>query len=182
MKDNNSDILNLLSVTISVSALLLIILSTVFNIYSYNVSKEERSILTDKNIIIDYESSNKVELSNITPGTSLEYVFTISSKESATSISNYEIYFDVEKNNLPSESFYYKIAGESDRGSESGTLIKEEFKNFVDYSTPHFSGSIKPGETQKYKLSLSYTTNASNKKNNLIGTIKVDTVIGNEEK
>ena len=169
------DIAGLISMVLSMFAFILLIVASMFSSYSANISENEKIIIDDKNIVISYSEGNEVYLKNITPGTTKHILFEISSKEDATSIMEYDIVFFINDNTFNPEYIMYKLDGTSSLKSDSGNMASvSELTNFVNYDTPHFKGSIKPGEVQKYDLYLYYSTLSRVNKNLLKGYVNVE--------
>lgn len=174
MKDNNTEILNLLSIVLGICALFLLVLSTLFNIYSYNISSDEELIITNRNLLVNYKSGKTVTLKNIEPGISLAYEFELSSKEDATGIFDYELYFDVIENTFNGSMLFYKYECSSSLNYDSGKLVNNsDWISFSEGQMASYSGTIKPGEVQSCSFKIFYSHLTSTKKNSLTGEILI---------
>ena len=159
--NNNTEVLNLLSIVLGICALCLLVLSTLFNVYSFRISDEEELIITNKNILVDYKDGKDIVLKNVAP-----------SKETATGISDYELYFDVTDSSFNGSMLYHKFECSSSLNYESGELVNmEEWDETNMGSIPTHTGTIKPGEIQTCKLTIYYSHQTATKKNNLTGQI-----------
>ena len=169
------DIASLISVILSAFSFVLLIIACMFSSYSADISYNEKEIVEEKNIVISFNGSNEVYLKNVNPGTYKNVSFEISSKEDATSIMEYDIYFELENNTFNSENIMYRLEGSSSLKSSSGNIVSvNDYVNFVDYDTPHYHGSVKPGEIQEYNFTIFYSHLSRVSKNLLKGYIRVE--------
>lgn len=170
--NNNTEVLNLLSIVLGICALCLLVLSTLFNVYSFRISDEEELIITNKNILVDYKDGKDIVLKNVAPGSTLTYNFDLYSKDTATGISDYELYFDVTDSSFNGSMLYHKFECSSSLNYESGELVNmEDWDETNMGSIPTHTGTIKPGEIQTCKLTIYYSHQTTTKKNNLTGQI-----------
>lgn len=174
---NNRDIASLISVSITFVSLILVFLATLFSRYSAHVSEREKEIVTSNNIIINYIDGNEVKIKNIEPGSTVTYNFEISSKEDATGLVDYRIYFVRDETNFNDQYIFYRISGSSSMKNDPGSVIGFELRSFENYNNERYRGSVKPGETQKYILQFYYSSNVAGSKNYLNGTLHVDQIM-----
>ena len=170
------DIASVISVIFSLFTLVIVIISTMLAKYSNDISNNEREIISNKNMMVNFDEGNELNLKNVEPGEVKTVTFEISSREDATTLTEYEIYYDVLTNDFNSDYLYYSLEGETTLKTDSGIVKNIENTSFMDYDTPHFKGSIKPGEVQTYTFKVTYEVGTDVKKNELKGNLHVDVI------
>ena len=178
MEKSETGIINVLTIGIACCTVVMSLLAVFLNMYAYDLSKEQRTILTEKNINIDFKNGNTINWKNAEPGTVVEREIVISASETSTSITKYRINLEVLENNIAAEYLVYEMIGSSSLPEdESGEVFNAEETNYpTDGSVVYMDGSLKPGETHTYKYYLKYRRISTVKKNKFESYLNVEMI------
>lgn len=182
MEKTETGIINVLTIGIICCTVIMSALAVFLNMYAYDLSKEERIILSEKNFNVEFIDGNAINFKNAAPGTTINKKMVVAANENATSISKYRIYLDVLSNNIASEYLIYKMEGSSNLGpDDTSDYINVEYTKFKeDGSIEYLEGELKPGEVHTYTYTLYYSSSSTVKKNNFKSQLVAELVETNE--
>lgn len=182
MEKTETGIINVLTIGIICCTVIMSALAVFLNMYAYDLSKEERTILSEKNFNVEFIDGNTINFKNAAPGTSINKRIVVSANENATGISKYRIYLDVLSNNIASEYLIYKMEGSSNLGpDETSDYVNVDYTSFnEDGSVEYLEGELKPGEVHTYTYILYYSTSSTVKKNSFKSNLVAELVETND--
>lgn len=159
---------------IAVATLLVAVVGATFAYFTASVSNpggNESVVVTTANLgTITYQNGTQISLDNALPGASDTKSFTIKLDESGTNDLKYTIKWKSVDNTFEGTDLVYTLQG---NGSNGNTGIVGSEGGLKDYTAPTTgnniiigTGTIKPGETHTYNLTLKFKETGSDQNSN----------------
>lgn len=152
IKKNNTILLSV----ITVASLLVAVIGVTYAYFTATVTGSGSSIVVDaqKLATITYTNGGAVSLKNALPGAvSPTQTITVSASNSGTSSIKYTLRWTGVSNNFSSSDLVYTLSGSSSSDS-TGLVATQTDTTAPTGNVAIGSGTIKPGATHTYKLSL----------------------------